>query len=164
MNGKMVIPFETRERILKALQIPHNGIDKSRVAARQLYYRPKMKQQIRQLIKSWDVYQRFWPSHQHEPLMITESYQAIDADGAVLFHYNEHNYIDLVDQLSRFLTWHRVEENFNSLGHYLEAWLVLILLIPHVIRTDAGPQYWSEFKQFCIKHEIKHVVSPPLHP
>ena len=59
MNEKMVIPFKARERILNALHIPHDGINKTRVNARQLYYWPKMNQQIKQQIESCDVSQRF---------------------------------------------------------------------------------------------------------
>ena len=55
LNGKMVILFKARKRILKALYIPHNGIDKTRVAARQLYYWPKMNQQFKQLIGSGKI-------------------------------------------------------------------------------------------------------------
>ena len=95
MNGKMVIPFKARKRILKALHIPHNGIDKTRVAARQLYYWSKMNQQVKQLIKICDVCQRFRPSQQLEPPMMTESNQAFDAVGADLFYYNGRNYLVL---------------------------------------------------------------------
>ena len=42
VNGKMITPFKAKERILHALHIPNNGIDNIRVAARQLYYWPKM--------------------------------------------------------------------------------------------------------------------------
>ena len=35
---------------------------------------------------------------------------------------------------------------------------------PTAIRTDGGPQFRSEFPQFCDKHGIKHELSSPYNP
>ena len=35
---------------------------------------------------------------------------------------------------------------------------------PTHIRTDGGPQFRSEFKDFCASHSIKHELSSPYNP
>ena len=35
---------------------------------------------------------------------------------------------------------------------------------PTHIRTDGGPQFWSEFKEFCTAHGITHELSSPYNP
>ena len=47
---------------------------------------------------------------------------------------------------------HHLEQWFNDFG-----W-------PTHIRTDGGPQFRSEFKEFCTAHRIKHELSSPYNP
>ena len=47
---------------------------------------------------------------------------------------------------------HHLEEWFNDYG-----W-------PTHIRTDGGPQFRSEFKEFCAAHGIQHELSSPYNP
>ena len=35
---------------------------------------------------------------------------------------------------------------------------------PTAIRTDGGPQFRTEFSQFCDRHGIKHELSSPYNP
>ena len=35
---------------------------------------------------------------------------------------------------------------------------------PTYIRTDGGPQFCSEFKDFCMSHGIQHELSSPYNP
>ena len=35
---------------------------------------------------------------------------------------------------------------------------------PTHIRTDGGPQFRSEFKEFCTEHGITHELSSPYNP
>ena len=164
MNGKIVVPFKARERILQALHVPHNGIVKTRVAARQLYYWPKMNHQIQQLIDSCEACQRFRASQQHEPLMMTESDHAFDAVGADLFHHKGNNYLVLVDRFSGFPIVSELKNTSTaSVISKMHNWF-LLYGFPRIIRTDGGPQFRSDFKGFCKEHGIKHEVSSPHHP
>ena len=47
---------------------------------------------------------------------------------------------------------HHLKQRFNDFG-----W-------PKHIRTDGGPQFRSEFKEFCAAHGIKHELSSPYNP
>ena len=38
------------------------------------------------------------------------------------------------------------------------------MCFPRIIRTDGGPQFRSEFHDFCTKFSIIHEVSSPYHP
>ena len=45
----------------------------------------------------------------------------------------------------------------------LEAWF-FDFGWPEYIRSDGGPQFRTEFKQFCNKHGIQHELSSPYNP
>ena len=96
--------------------------------------------------------------------MITEYDQAFDAVGADLFQRKGCNYLVLVDRSPRFKLITELNKTSTASGLLkIHDWF-LLYGFPHVIRTDGGPQFHSEFKEFCSKHGIKHEVLSPHHP
>ena len=86
--------------------------------------------------------------------MMTESDQAFDAVAADLYHYNGHNYLVLVDRFSGIpLATELKKTSTASVIAKMLDWF-LLYGFPHVIQTDGGPQFRSEFNEFCCKYRI----------
>ena len=55
--------------------------------------------------------------------------------------------------------------NTTAITNQLKTWFDLpVLGWPQTIRSDGGPQYRTEFAQFCTKHDIKHKLTSPHNP
>ena len=89
------------------------------------------------------------------------SFQECAAD---LFTLNGNEYIVLVDRLTGFLCCDKVKKTSTSaILIKLTNWFN-ILGWPETIRTDGGPQFRSEFDEFCKSFYICHELSSPYHP
>ena len=83
---------------------------------------------------------------------------------ANLFILNGNEFIILVDRLTGFLCCDKVKKNSTSaILIKLTNWFN-ILGWPETIRTDGGPQFRSEFDEFCKSFYICHELSSPYHP
>ena len=83
---------------------------------------------------------------------------------AALFSLNGNEYIVLVDRLTGFLCCAKVTNtSTSSILMKLTNWFN-IQGLPETIRTDGGPQFRSEFDDFCKSFYIFHELSFPYHP
>ena len=55
------------------------------------------------------------------------------------------------------------QHQHHSHTQQLKNWFDL-LGWPQTIQSDRGQQYWTEFDQFCSKHNIKHKLTSPHNP
>jgi hypothetical protein len=117
-NDRIVIPAIARREILDLLHIPHNGIEKTRVAARQLYFWPNMNNEVKQLIEVCEVCQRFCPAQQKETL------QPTSADGLGVM-----NSLSWLTDFQVFRLW-RAPENGHLCDHTRTGKLVHCLWVP----------------------------------
>ena len=81
-----------------------------------------------------------------------------------LFSIGSNQYITLVDRAAGYLLAEQLKKTdsktvisvltrwFNTLG-----W-------PRTIKTDGGPQFRGDFRNFCRENQIRHELSPVYHP
>ena len=75
-----------------------------------------------------------------------------------------HHYIVCVDHWSGYALHQRMSTTASlAVLKALTNWFNT-LDWPNVIRTDGGPQFWSEFVQFCKHNNIVHELSSPYYP
>ena len=130
---------------------------------RGIYFLPGMWGQIKQLIEKCEACQKFRPSQPPEPLLHTQASYPMENVSADLFQANGADYIVVVDWYSGnpFVEELRKTTTATVL-QALERWF-RIYGYPQCIRTDGGPQFRSEFAQYCREHGIHKEQSSPYH-
>ena len=160
---RVFIPIPLRTGILKLLHKGHMGLQKTWAKAKSLYFWPNMRSHIQQEIDKCEPCQSLKPSLPKEPLINTTASFPMEKALADLFQFRSQHYLVLVDRYSGFpmvsklrnLSSATVIRNLTELfDNY--GW-------PLSIRTDGGPQFRTEFKTFCVPHDINHELSSPYH-
>lgn len=97
-GDRLVIPTKLQNKIAKWLHAPHLGIEKTLSRGRMLYYWPGMSTQIKELVESCVICERFKRNNQKEPLSQEETpkyaYERVSMD---LFEYAGHDFIAIFD-------------------------------------------------------------------
>ena len=164
VNGRILVPKSEREKILQLLHLPHCGITKTKQAARQLYYWDTLNNNIETMIEKCEECQQLRPSKPQEPCIMTVAERPMQKLSADLFEYAGKSYLCVADRYSGFPWVYHLKKTATSdvtakLKELFQDWG-----IPEQIRTDGGPQFRSEFKEFCDDYKIEHEVSSPYHP
>ena len=124
-----------------------------------------MSSDIKNLVHNCDICRPFLPSQAQEPIIPGISATGPMTDlGSDLFQIGHNYYLVVVDRYSGF----PFVEKLTSLStatiiKILEGYFNLFGW-PERIRSDNGPQYRSEFDDFCSKHSIIHENSSPHFP
>ncbi len=162
---RIVIPAGCRREILQRLHLPHAGIVKTRKMAQQLYYWPGMSRDISMLVEKCQVCLQHLPSKPRiDPVLAPVPDGPMDAIGTDLMEVSGTHYLIVVDRFSGFI-WvnkltrldtaavtSRLDKIFQDYGY------------PRRIRSDGGPQFRAEFREFCKEKGIVHELSSPYHP
>ena len=83
---------------------------------------------------------------------------------ADLFELNQKHYLVLVDRFSGYPLHKQLRSlSTKAITTQLYNWF-LTLGFPRVIRSDNGPQFRTEFADFCETHAILHETSSPYNP
>ena len=84
--------------------------------------------------------------------------------GTDLFDAIGKKWIVLVDRYSGYAWTQELRRTDTaSVVGQLSDWFIEVGW-PTAIRTDGGPQFRTEFSQFCDRHGIKHELSSPYNP
>ena len=162
---KIYIPSPYRQTLLDGLHAAHCGTNKTIRRAKDLYYWRGMSSDIKNLVHNCDICRPFLPSQAQEPIIPGISATGPMTDlGSDLFQIGHNYYLVVVDRYSGF----PFVEKLTSLStatiiKILEGYFNLFGW-PERIRSDNGPQYRSEFDDFCSKHSIIHENSSPHFP
>ena len=160
-DQRILVPRAARSDILKLLHKSHSGVVKTRKAAQQLYFWKSINNDIKQLVESCDECQRLLPSQPIEPLVYTQSNLPFQSVAADLFEYGGKHYLTLVDHYSGYPMVHRLTSlKTSAITSKLLEWFQ-DYGFPEVFRSDGGPQFRQEFKDFCEHHDIRHELSSP---
>lgn len=162
LNHRLVIPSEMQRKISVWLHLPHLGIEKTLARARMLYYWPQMNEQIKELVESCKICEKFKRNNQKEPLVQEEipkyPFHIIAMD---LFEYAGRNHIALIDAYSNYLMAVSVQNKtskhiigvicqyFDKLGY------------PTIIKCDNSPFGSAEFNNFAVECNIQFKFSSP---
>ena len=166
-STRMVIPDESQKAVLKELHKAHSGICKTYATATQLYYWPGMKNCIKTFLSHCKICIKHSPSQARPPVTGT-------APSAAQLPMNDLG-IDLFDALGK--KWLAVVCRFSgyawlanlkktTTASVLESLENLFLEYgyPSSIRTDGGPQFRSDFVEYCKVKNIRHELASPYNP
>ena len=166
-KGKqVVIPSSMQPELLKQLHVGHQGIEKTRLLARETIYWPGINDDISKMIKTCPLCQEFQEANTKEPMIPTEvpdgPWKVLGTD---LFEIKGRMFIIVSDYYSKFpLVKELSSATSASVASYVEG-LCSMFGKPNIIRSDNGPQYTGEaFQKTCREWEIQHVTSSPEFP
>merc|ERR1712020_310447 len=163
-SDRIVIPKNARKEILELLHKSHNGIVKTRKLAQQLYYWPKINHDIQTMVESCEECQSLLPSQTAEPLEQTTATFPMEKVSMDLYSLQGKQFLVMSDRYSGFPFVHLLrKETMAAVTTKPEEWFS-DLGRPTSLRTDGGPQFRGEFKEFCAKLGIEVETSSPGHP
>ena len=163
-DHQIFIPKMARKVILEKLHIPHCGMSKTKTNARQLYYWPRMSTEIDNMTASCPECNENQNSQQKEPMIPTIPTRPLSDIGVDLAHEGGKDFLIMVDAFSGFPFCAKLNSlHTSTVVRQLEDWF-LDYSWPDSCRTDGGPQFRSEFNDFCTRNGIKHDPSSPYNP
>ena len=163
IHGKIVVPIRARKTVLQSLHTQHTGMVKTWKNARQLYYWPGLKNDIAQVVQNCQECVKHLPSLPKEPCIQTKAMRPFEAMSVDLGQLDGTHYLICVD---RFSGWPMVAKlsklDTRDITNVLEDWFVDVGK-PLRLRSDGGPQFRTEFDEWCEKMGIIHELSSPDH-
>ncbi len=166
-GSRVVVPEELRSRLLDQLHVGHPGSARMKSLARSLCYWPNIDAELETKAKTCQGCALASGDPRKQPLKQwktpEEPWERIHADFAGPFHGAM--WLIVVDALSG---WPEVEKMKSTTTEKTQEALMKIFTphgLPTTLVTDNGPQFTSrEFKLFCEKRGIEHILTPPYHP
>ena len=163
-GNRIIVPKQMRSKILDLLHISHSGITKTRQSANQLYYWPGINSCIKTLIDSCEACQEIRPRLPLDSMVIKTAEAPMDEIGVDLFSAKGKTFLIMVDRYSSMPFAKELRNtNTKSVTDQLLLWFREVGYA-RVCRSDNGPQFRSEFTEFCGQHNIKHETSSPYNP
>ena len=163
-DNRIIVPKALRNFVLEKLHSSHSGISKTRMLAQQTYFWPGISRDISNLIANCEACLTKLPS-QHE--IVQEYHNAIRPMQAVsldLFDHAGNDHLVMVDRFSNFLWTARLTKTTTAaVTKTINAWF-LEFGYPSTIISDNGPQFRTEFKEYCSTNQIVHLTSSPYNP
>ena len=159
-SKRIVLPVPAVSIVLKLLHEGHAGNTKTYEHAKALYYWPGMSNDIKQMVQSCETCAKHRSSQCHNPMVVDKpsSYKGppMGHVGLDLFEFGGSKFLICVDQWSGYPVFQRLQTTTTkAILRVLETWFNT-LGWPSSIRSDGGPQFQSEFRQFCKSHGIEH--------
>ena len=168
LDGHRIIPpISYRRNILRSLHASHASQSKCFNWAISLYHWPGMKSDIMNTIHDCTACTKFRRAHNttsgptHLPSDTATPMNSLSLD---YFKFAARTFIIMADRFSGLFWIHEVK---NESTASLIRWLVSQFHTfgwPQFIRTDGGPQFRSDFQEFCAIHNIVHELSSAYNP
>ena len=164
-KGKQVmIPERMRGTILSQLHKGHQGVEKTRMSARESVYWPRINDDIDKMTKACGVCQELQVANRKEPMIASEvptkAWKVLATD---IFEIKGRNYLILSDYFSKFPIVRELSGAVTAVAvtNVIED-MCGMFGRPDQIRSDNGPQYASaHFTAFCKSWGIEHITSSP---
>ena len=161
-KGKQVlIPECMRRDILQQLHQGHQGIEKTRMLARESVYWQKINEDIEKLTKRCVACQELQYQNSKEPMIISEvQSEAWLVLGTYLFGVKGRTFIILSDYYSKYPIVEELQAQVTSAAVTCVIEDACAMFgRPDQIRSDNGPQYAGQhFRNFCKRWVIQHVT------
>ena len=163
-DSRLVVPKACRADVLANLHKSHSGITKTRQLAKNLYFWPGMSTSIAHMINDCGDCQRFRASNHEIPFQHPQSDEPMHSIGLDLFECAGKHYLCMVDRFSYYI-WVKLLHSLTTTAivKILDIWF-LEYGYPAVIISDNGPQFRTEFQDFCKSKHINHLTSSPYNP
>ena len=161
-DGTRIIPPEScRQEIVDGMHESHPGICRALAHARRDYYWPNMNAEIIAKVQACEKCQSIRPSQSEEVKMYEKATRPMQSVSLDLFHESGHEYLVMVDRFSNFTWVSKLNKtDTSSVTKALEAWFNEHGY-PAEIITDNGPQFRTEFANFCNRKKVKWQSSSP---
>jgi hypothetical protein len=163
----IVFPRGARNSTLQVLHRSHAGVAKTEVAAKQLYFWPKMKEHIKDMIDACERCQFYKSSKQKQEQIqqtpFKDLYPMAEV-GADLFEAGKHHFLIVVDKYSGFPLVARLNSmTAESIIGHMEK-MIFLLGRPGEIKCDNGPCFRTEFINWAKERDIVVNNSAPNKP
>ena len=165
-GNKLYLPPGARTSTLRRLHDSHCGYRKTLQTARDLYFWPSMKHDIRIMIDKCEACQQLRPSKPIEPFITTTASFPMEQISIDLFHVKGKTYMVTSDRYSGYIWGIRSDQRdqgTKTITNNLEK-ITRIFGIPLRCRTDGGPQFRKPFNDYCKERGILHETSSPYNP
>jgi transposase InsO family protein len=166
MGDRIFVPQTERKRVLVELHKTHQGSVKTKLAAKESYFWSGMNNEISNILENCETCQTFRPSQKHDSQQnfvaeLTRPMQLLSGD---LFQYASKTYLLLVDGYSGYIFVDELKRTATrDIIRVLTKYFALFGY-PDVFRSDNGPQFRTELKDFFDKRGVRHLTSSPYFP
>ena len=157
----IIIPNSLRQQVLDQLHINHMGTEKTKLLAQECVYWHSINADIKKYIKQCATCLEFQQMQPKEKIIHHEiPLRPWEAVGADVFHFNNINYLCVVDYNSKFPIVRKLqgllaEHLINAVSSIFTEYGILQKLM-----SDAGTNFVSEkFRHFCKSINIEQAVS-----
>ena len=165
---RVVVPNTLQANVLETLHSSHWGVVKVKQLARRYVWWTTLNSDIEKLTKACDICKQLAtaPPQQYMNWPKTESpWERLHLDFAEPF--KNKMWLICIDSHSKFPYVGVMETGQTSAQQTIQVLKDIFSIegLPRTIVTDNGPQFISnDFEEFCNKHGIQHITSPPYHP
>ena len=158
--------MSTRNSILTQLHASHQGIEKTRMLAKENVFWPGINKDIELLCKKCSLCQEMLPQQPKEPMKMHEKPLRpwVKVGTADLFEVEGKNYLIISDYFSRFPIVKQLHSTASEAVIKATKKFFSLFGSPKEIMSDNGPQFLNQYNLFCEKWGIKHTTSSPRHP
>ena len=152
LKGKcIIIPNSLKEQVLNQLHTNHMGIQKTKLLAHECVYWPNINADIKKYIKQCVTCLQFQQTQPQERMIHHDTpllpWEVVGAD---VFHYNNKNYLCIVDYNSKFPIVKRLDGLPADNPTNAVKTIFVEYGIPHKLMSDAGTNFTSDrFQKFC---------------
>ena len=162
-HGRIIVPEAAKKQVLASLHLQHTGESKTLMNARQLYYWPRMTNDIKLLVSNCKECIPYLPSQPLEPQIQTTASRPFESVSIDLGTQNGTQYLIFVDRYSGWPLVRPLKKlDTKAVTSILDDWF-LEYGKPVNIRTDGGPQFRSEFTRWCEDQGIRPELSSANH-
>ena len=166
-GARIIVPKNSRKGVLQKLHVPHQGIDRSKMRARQLFYWPGIGADIKSQVEACEQCQRYQASQQREEqVSLAKPTRPFEMASADFFTYNSQDFLVYADRYSGWSIVVQFRTSPTSASLIKE--MVKIFRdtgVPVELASDGGLQFTSaEFRQFCDEWGIEQRISSPHYP
>ena len=160
-DHRIFVPTALRKDILKKLHISHSGISKTKALARQHFFWPGLSSEIETIVGNCEACRLHRPSLAEVKQDYAEAEYPMQAVSVDLFDNAGQDWLVMVDRFSNYIWTKRLTSvTTSSVTNVLQSWF-LDFGFPSTLISDNGPQFRSDFGDFCAKNSIKHTTSSP---
>ena len=163
-SSKLLVPSKAIPKVLQFLHKSHCGFVKSKKLAQELYFWPHMARDIKNMVEGCPQCLRVSPSQQCEPLLPSVAQIPMEMVGVDLFQLEGKQFLCMVDRFSGFPFVAALRSlTTRAILKTMTTWFY-DFGFPRVIRSDGGPQFRTEFEQYCRSNGITKELSSPYNP
>ena len=163
-DHRIFVPAALRKHFLEELHVSHSGISKTKALARQHFFWPGLSKEIELQVGNCEACRLHRPSLAEVKQEYAEAEYPMQAVSVDLFDNAGADWIVMVDRFSNYIWTKRLTSTTTaSVTNVLHSWF-LDYGFPSTLISDNGPQFRSDFGDFCAKHSIKHTTSSPYNP